>query len=578
MKPLTLNLSKMKKISGDKKISTFQHEDGHKITILHSALPALQQKQLQALPVHKMAEGGEVTETTLSEVGKQRPTQGAPQGETDTTLSEVGAQRPTPRPQPPAGTNNKLKQSRESNPVPAAQKLAEGSADVKPTPAPPPPNLPGVDSAQKSMRDAFHFAEGTDSVPTPQDTSQIEQQDQAVMNQPSQSAPKPAGEMPNITPNSIYNTSMSGVQAGQQAQEQQAQGDLQAYKASDADLMRIHQENQQGAMQIAQNIDSATKDIAANHINPQHYQESMGSGKKIGTAIGLLLGGISQGNSGGANPALEFLNKQIDRDVEAQRSNMENKKTLLGAYQQQFNNMQSAEAVTKATLLQHQANLINQAAAKAGTPLAKANALNATAQIQQKIFPLIMQAQLMQVKAAPPKSDGVDFEKMNRLQMLGVPKEDMEAATKEAQGYANHARQVPIVMNSFDKAASENTVGNRVAHAGFQPQSVGNFKASILPYLKDAEGRINEQELQRTDAFAPSPGDSEYKTAEKRKGVADFLREKNSPETFPTLSRYNLVSHKEQPQLSTTDHQAIIWAKQHPGPKADIILNAHKGN
>lgn len=53
MKPMTLNLSKMKKIASDKKTSTFQHDDGHKMVILHSALPHLQRKALEKMPLHK---------------------------------------------------------------------------------------------------------------------------------------------------------------------------------------------------------------------------------------------------------------------------------------------------------------------------------------------------------------------------------------------------------------------------------------------------------------------------------------------------------------------------------------------
>lgn len=57
MKPLSLNLSKVKKIGSDKNSSTFLHPSGHKITIAHSAISALQRKQIDKLPVHKYAEG-----------------------------------------------------------------------------------------------------------------------------------------------------------------------------------------------------------------------------------------------------------------------------------------------------------------------------------------------------------------------------------------------------------------------------------------------------------------------------------------------------------------------------------------
>src|SRR5271154_6536628 len=64
MKPLALNMSKMKKIAGDKEHSIFKHDDGHTMIIAHGKLPALQRKQLEKLPITeqepKMAEGGKL--------------------------------------------------------------------------------------------------------------------------------------------------------------------------------------------------------------------------------------------------------------------------------------------------------------------------------------------------------------------------------------------------------------------------------------------------------------------------------------------------------------------------------------
>lgn len=57
MKPLALNLSKMKKVEGDDKSSTFLHPDGHKMVIAHSGISALQRKQIEGMPVQKLFEG-----------------------------------------------------------------------------------------------------------------------------------------------------------------------------------------------------------------------------------------------------------------------------------------------------------------------------------------------------------------------------------------------------------------------------------------------------------------------------------------------------------------------------------------
>lgn len=58
MKPLSLNLSKMKKVGGDKESSLFQHPDGHQIRVAHSGLNPLQKKQMEKLPVVHFKSGG----------------------------------------------------------------------------------------------------------------------------------------------------------------------------------------------------------------------------------------------------------------------------------------------------------------------------------------------------------------------------------------------------------------------------------------------------------------------------------------------------------------------------------------
>jgi hypothetical protein len=120
----------------------------------------------------------------------------------------------------------------------------------------------------------------------------------------------------------------------------------------------------------------------------------MSSGQKIGTAIGLLLGGMSSGISG-HNPALEFMNQQIDRDIQAQKFDQENRVTLFNAYLHQYGNAVTAEGMTRATLAGAYASQIRQAAANSDIPMAKAAGLLGAAQFERQIIPLVQNAHLM---------------------------------------------------------------------------------------------------------------------------------------------------------------------------------------
>jgi hypothetical protein len=70
-----------------------------------------------------------------------------------------------------------------------------------------------------------------------------------------------------------------------------------------------------------------------NHpINENHYMENQGAGQKVANALGLILGGFKQGLVGGSNPAMDFINSQIDRDINAQKARADQQNTIYGAY------------------------------------------------------------------------------------------------------------------------------------------------------------------------------------------------------------------------------------------------------
>jgi hypothetical protein len=77
-------------------------------------------------------------------------------------------------------------------------------------------------------------------------------------------------------------------------------------------------------------------------------------------------------------------------------------------------------------------------------------------------------------------------------------------------------------------------MARRAAHLGYQPASMYTLQNAIMPYLKDAEGRINVEELERTNLLMPAAGDFDSKIAEKRVGMQQFLAEKGA--THPILS------------------------------------------
>ncbi len=182
---------------------------------------------------------------------------------------------------------------------------------------------------------------------------------------------------------------MAGVQG-----EANAIGDLEKVKAqaleqNQTDMAALNYQAQQNAWNNQVETQNMIDDMKNSHIDPKAYVNNMSSGQKAGTAIGLLLGGMSGGLlHTGVNPAMDFLNKQIDRDINAQIANRNNKETIFNAMQKQYGNQVDATKMTHAFYLAKLQNDIGIAAAKSGSPIAQARA-------QQIMGPL--QSQLQQI-------------------------------------------------------------------------------------------------------------------------------------------------------------------------------------
>ena len=80
-----LDLGKMSKVATDGKTTTFRHDDGHEIRILHSALPRIQQEQIKRIEIKEhMADGGEVADDDDSDTPSKES------GRNPSSLTKIG--------------------------------------------------------------------------------------------------------------------------------------------------------------------------------------------------------------------------------------------------------------------------------------------------------------------------------------------------------------------------------------------------------------------------------------------------------------------------------------------------------
>lgn len=119
-----------------------------------------------------------------------------------------------------------------------------------------------------------------------------------------------------------YEDQLKALGMGAQSQSNRGHQELAGqaeYRRNAEDQMAEHLTNLD---EIKDEYDASMAAHNNGEIKPNNIFENKSTGQKIGLAIGLILGGMGSGLTGGPNPAMQFLENQIQRDVDAQKNNV----------------------------------------------------------------------------------------------------------------------------------------------------------------------------------------------------------------------------------------------------------------
>lgn len=546
-----LNLKHFKKIKSDDSATVFRDKSGHELRVAHKGLSARRRKEMEAIP---FAEGGEVEDEELSDETKKS---GRRFGISEEKLKAI-RQFDAPEEQ------------REISSVPGAEEIT-GPVKPEPTLMRKAADMVGVPQATHDELARREWQRGIDADKKAMEAQAPVKGPAPASIAPAQMAPQqpqmPIQSMDAGMGQGLINQFQQGVQAeakavGQQGQEQAA-------------ILQQQQKEQQAAIQdftlksqqYAKEIDALAEDYKKGHINPNRYMESMGTGQKVMTAIGLILGGMGAGlTRTGVNPAAKFLEDQIARDIEAQKANLGKGQTLLDFNLKQFGNMKDALSMTEAMQKNLYATKLEEAAAKSKDPIAQARGMQMAAQFKAQILPQISalaQSQVTQGILSNPNASP-----LTKIQAL--PKEMRDNALKEYAEYRNlegSLKEVDRVMQSFGN------VGAMDRANPFTPDKVAQGKASLVGIAKAILGEaMQEADIARmVDPFVPGlMSNNEAARKQASKELKSILVSK-APGKTPILSEYGIV-----PKLSVLgaqDLRLLNWAKQNPkSPKAQEIM------
>lgn len=192
-----------------------------------------------------------------------------------------------------------------------------------------------------------------ESAPMPPDMPQQQPQQMAM--------PQPSTSGIDLMKSGIYGEAATqGKIAREQADVMQQGLDQQA---------QMQQRQQQYQQQYTSERDAIVKQIQDNPVEANRLLQNQSGLGKAATAIGLILGGIGGGGKG--NVAMDFLQKQISNDVDAQKANINSKQSLLADLERQYGNRTTAEHMLSSVLTANMASKIQMAALKSGDALAK---------------------------------------------------------------------------------------------------------------------------------------------------------------------------------------------------------------
>lgn len=356
------------------------------------------------------------------------------------------------------------------------------------------------------------------------------------------------------------------VQEQEQGIQQQAraesdlgkrEADLAAKQADQS--QQLMQSYQQNFNQLTQERQAIMHDIQQNHIDPNRYMKNMSTSGQVSTAIGLLLSGMGSGMTGQPNAAMQVLQQNIDRDVEAQKADIGQKDSLLRATMQQFGNLHDATSMMRIVTTDAYANKVAQAAAMSKDPMAQARAQQLIGQLHMSVAPMQQQMAQRQTVMNAMQQGSTNFDPAMAVRTMVDDEQMKKPVFEEIQRAQNTRRMGDNIMASFDKAAKDvrPLSGGRLKNVfpGTESAYVEALHQAMQPTFSDIEQTVRQAAMDNTfKNITPAMGNSDLEIATKRKALENYLKSKSSAPIAKgfgiDLDRFSSTTSRSRPALN----------------------------
>lgn len=393
---MKLNLNGWKKVSSHKDHSILKNKEGHELKVVHKALSKDVKNQLDKL---SFADGGSVVEDKGPKIDPKKakemqegatesgwqPSQWVKNVKEGLSPSKAGgvkmaeggvAEDPNADMSEDTETNDAT-ETPEGVPLPEGgmnpEELAQDNAETV-SPEPTVGFNPNSASSKALAEQEALKANATAGTPTP---------GVQAMDPNSPAGPAPANPMEQMD-NSLKREGQLRADSGKEQEE--------LFNRSQKAIDQIHANSQAVLGPMQKEILSIAHDKSEDKIDENAYWKDH---SRIFSAIGLALS--TAGGQGEA--AMNFLNKAIDRNIDAQKSIIKNKndkrQTLLGALQKQYGDGLVAENMAKASEAASYLRKAQVLAAKSGGSIAQEGLRRMSLDFQQRYMHGVDQAAII---------------------------------------------------------------------------------------------------------------------------------------------------------------------------------------
>lgn len=310
-------------------------------------------------------------------------------------------------------------------------------------------------------------------------------------------------------------------------------------------------------------------------IDPNRFWNSMDTGQKVLAGISLFLGGFAAGMKGTTNSALEFLNKEIDRDIDAQIKDRSDKMNLYKINLQLLGDEKAAAMASKMQQLNLSALRVAQKSAMATDQMTKMRGeqmSNALVQQAAQIKSSIAMKEYLKQEAS--KAGLINYPPEQIVGSL-IPERLRDKAYKEVKTAQDNAHLARQALKTFDELTSQYSGMGRVGAAVYTPAQAKILEDIIAQTVGEKTGTVRYEAMKKAiDAYVPTFYDTDERKRAKRENFSIYLSSLSSSPVFDNYSpvplrRFTSAATAESAEETRHPMGNIQPVTRMIGPKGD---------